>query len=66
MTSDGRWIVSGSRDRSVIFWNAETGEPYLVMKGHENSVVQLASGHSSRIFATGSEDKTVRVWSYSE
>jgi general transcriptional corepressor TUP1 len=66
MTSDGRWIVSGSEDRSVIFWNAETGEPHLVMEGHDVGVMELASGHSSRIFATAGGDRKVRLWSYSE
>lgn len=66
MTSDGRWIVSGSKDRSIVFWNAETGEPHLIMEGHKNSVIKLASGHSTRIFATAGGDKKARVWSYNE
>lgn len=65
MTTDGRWILSGSQDRSVIFWDAETGEPHLLLTGHVNTIIKLAIGHSSRIFVTASGDMTAKVWAYS-
>ena len=65
MTADGRWILSGSKDRSVIFWDAETGEPHLLLTGHAYSVIALAIGNSSRIFVTASGDMTAKVWAYS-
>ncbi|KAI0427614.1 WD40-repeat-containing domain protein [Xylaria sp. FL1042] len=65
MTQCGRWILSGSADSSIIFWDTETGEPHLSLIGHTFSVTELAVGHSSRIFASASRDRKVRVWSYS-
>ncbi|GAW11337.1 hypothetical protein ANO14919_006810 [Xylariales sp. No.14919] len=65
MTANGRWILSSAKDHSVIFWDAETGDPHLVLLAHRRSVIELAVGHSSRIFATVSGDMTARIWSYS-
>ncbi|KAL6812597.1 hypothetical protein V8C40DRAFT_256786 [Trichoderma camerunense] len=64
MTSDGHWILSCSKDRSVIFWDSESGRPHISLTGHENSVIQIAVGNLSRIFATASGDGIARVWSY--
>ncbi len=65
MTTNGRWIISSSHDGSVIFWDAETGEPHLLLEGHTEEVFNLALGHAPRIFVTASFDRIARVWSYS-
>jgi glucose repression regulatory protein TUP1 len=31
------WIVSGSKDRHVIFWDAKQSEPLYTLTGHQNS-----------------------------
>ncbi|KAJ8130813.1 hypothetical protein O1611_g2810 [Lasiodiplodia mahajangana] len=64
MTTDGRWIISASEDSSIVFWDAETGGPHLILLGHGTSVEKLASGHSSHVFASGSSDGAVKIWSY--
>jgi glucose repression regulatory protein TUP1 len=33
----GRWIVSGSKDRSVQFWDPHTAQPQFILQGHKNS-----------------------------
>lgn len=37
LTPDGRWVLSGSKDRGVQFWNPSTGDAQLMLQGHKNS-----------------------------
>jgi glucose repression regulatory protein TUP1 len=36
-TPDGKWIVSGSKDRGVQFWDIRTGSTQFMLQGHKNS-----------------------------
>ncbi|KAI8883399.1 WD40 repeat-like protein [Backusella circina FSU 941] len=64
-TPDGSWIVSGSKDRGVQFWDPHTGQTQFMLQGHKNSVISVATspGHKP-LFATGSGDNRARIWSY--
>ena len=37
VSHDGQWVVSGSKDRSVQFWDLRTTEAQLMLEGHKNS-----------------------------
>ena len=37
LTPDGEWVLSGSKDRGVQFWNPRTGDTQLMLQGHKNS-----------------------------
>ena len=37
LTPDGQWVLSGSKDRGVQFWNPRTGDAQLMLQGHKNS-----------------------------
>lgn len=37
LTCDGAWVMSGSKDRGVQFWDPNTGIPQLMLQGHKNS-----------------------------
>ncbi|KAI9491939.1 WD40-repeat-containing domain protein [Zychaea mexicana] len=64
-TPDGNWIVSGSKDRGVQFWDPRTGQTQFMLQGHKNSVISVAISPSGRpLFATGSGDNRARIWSY--
>lgn len=67
VTSQHRpFIISGSKDRTVQFWD-EIGETLqLTLQGHKNSVISVAVSHSGGIFATGSGDGRARIWTISE
>ncbi|RYP60434.1 hypothetical protein DL770_009990 [Monosporascus sp. CRB-9-2] len=64
VTFDGDWVMSGSKDRSVQFWNRYTGEPQLRLQGHRNSVLSVAPNPMGGSFATGSGDMRARIWRY--
>lgn len=37
VSHDGQWIVSGSKDRGVQFWDARSAAVQLTLQGHKNS-----------------------------
>ncbi|KAM5445585.1 hypothetical protein MaudCBS49596_007405 [Microsporum audouinii] len=64
----GKWLVSGSRDKTVRVWDLETqrlrGQPLL---GHTKSVLCLQFDPSPEedIIMSGSSDRSVIVWRFS-
>jgi WD40 repeat protein len=60
---DGKHIVSGSNDKTVRIWDAETGaavcDPLL---GHSGRVDSVAYSPDGKHIVSGSGDKTVRIW----
>lgn len=69
-SENDEYILSGSKDRGVIFWDLETGEPLFMLQCHMNSVISVAMANNHPIggnyflFATGSEDCKARVCKY--
>ncbi|KAG8795791.1 hypothetical protein FRC16_009954, partial [Serendipita sp. 398] len=60
---DGRRIVSGSRDKTVRIWDAETGQQHgSSLEGHNGWVLSVDFSPDGRWIVSGSEDKTVRIW----
>ncbi len=37
VSHDGQWVVSGSKDRGVQFWDAKTAQVQCMLQGHKNS-----------------------------
>ncbi|KAF1957094.1 chromatin associated protein [Byssothecium circinans] len=64
LTPDAAWVISGSKDRGVQFWNPNNGATQLMLQGHKNSVISVASSPTGGFFASGSGDMTARIWSY--
>ncbi|OBR13905.1 WD domain-containing protein [Colletotrichum higginsianum IMI 349063] len=64
LTPDAAWVMSGSKDRGVQFWDPRTGATQLMLQGHKNSVISVAPSPTGGYFATGSGDMRARIWSY--
>lgn len=62
VSPDGRFILSGSPDRTVRLWNFETGKLIRVFQGHTFTVSSVAFSPDSRFAVSGSEDHSVRLW----
>ncbi|KAJ5138707.1 uncharacterized protein N7515_003555 [Penicillium bovifimosum] len=65
---EGRWLVSGSRDRTVRIWNLDTRRlRHPPLEGHNKSVLCLQFDPSPEedIIISGSSDKSVIVWKFS-
>jgi hypothetical protein len=59
---DGKRIASGSMDKTVRVWDAQTGQQVLSLTGHTNGVSSMAFSPDGKRIASGSGDQTVRVW----
>ncbi|KAG9325061.1 hypothetical protein KVV02_008533 [Mortierella alpina] len=64
VSPDGKWVVSGSKDRGVQFWDPNSTAVQFMLQGHKNSVISVALSPAGTYFATGSGDTRARVWSY--
>ncbi|KAF1982315.1 WD repeat protein [Aulographum hederae CBS 113979] len=59
---DSSRMVSGSGDNHARIWDCETGTPLATLKGHTGWVGACSYSPEGDIIATGSQDKTVRLW----
>eukprot|EP00039_Didymoeca_costata_P019380 m.337315 g.337315 ORF g.337315 m.337315 type:complete len:409 (+) comp18099_c0_seq1:207-1433(+) len=57
-------FVSGSEDASIKIWDYESGEYERTLKGHTNTVQDLAFDDKGEQMASCSADMTVRLWSF--
>ncbi|KAG6907770.1 hypothetical protein DXG01_007483 [Tephrocybe rancida] len=64
VSHDGQWLVSGSKDLCVQFWDIRDATPQFVLQGHKNSVLSVDVNAAGNMFATGSGDGSVRIWRY--
>ncbi len=62
VSPDGRRIVSGSEDNTVVVWDLETGTPVHRLTGHQAAVNSVAVSPDGRRIVSGSVDQTVVVW----
>lgn len=61
---DGKYLVSGSADKSILIYSLETEEVlHTIANAHEGSVYSLSWFEDSSKFASCSADKTVKIWS---
>ena len=59
---DGRQLVSGSSDCSLILWDMQKHSLVRFFKGHKNGVWTVAFSPIGNIIASGSFDDTIRFW----
>ena len=61
---DGRWIasVSDNLQRSIELRSADTGAIVHKLAGHSQTITALAFSPDSRFVASGSRDRSVRIW----
>ncbi|TFK58790.1 WD40 repeat-like protein [Pluteus cervinus] len=63
ISPDEAYVVSGSTDKAVRIWDAESGQPIgQPMDGHTDSVMCVSVSPNSRYIVSGSRDTTVRIW----
>ena len=59
---DGSRIVSSSSDKTLILWNAHSGDLLLTLAGHQAAVGNAAFSPDGRRIVSSSSDNTVRLW----
>jgi hypothetical protein len=55
-------VLTTSKDKTAIVWDALTGECLYFMKGHEAAVCSGCASPDLKYFATCSEDQTAKFW----
>ncbi|UKZ79248.1 hypothetical protein TrVFT333_006998 [Trichoderma virens FT-333] len=64
ITPDDRWTIIAPEDRSIQFWDRTTGRSHRIIDAHAAITRSVAFRPQGGYFATASDDKTVRIWSY--
>jgi len=64
-SSDGKYIISGSKDKTIKQWNVETGENVRTLIGHSGTVTSLCISTDGKYLVSGSKDTSVKLWELS-
>jgi ribosomal RNA-processing protein 9 len=65
-SQDGKFVVTGGRDRRIIVWNAEDLKPLKVFTQHRDAVTGLAFRRGTNQLYSSSKDRTIKTWSLNE
>ncbi|MCC7206582.1 MAG: protein kinase, partial [Anaerolineae bacterium] len=58
------WLaLSGSADRTLRLWDAESGAPILTMRGHTGALLACGFSPVEPVIASTASDRTARLWS---
>lgn len=60
------FIVSGSEDGSIWFWDVKTKTVLQRLEGHEGVVLGVDTHPSAPVIVSGGADRTVRIWKCDE
>ena len=63
LSPDGKRLCSGSVDKTIRIWDAETNACLHTLTGHTGRVMSLAMSPDGDTVYSGSEDSTIRAWS---
>ena len=70
------FLISGSQDRTVKRWdiakflastpNTSSARAFYTRKAHDKDINAISINHSLKLFASASQDRTVKIWSVEE
>lgn len=63
-TCDNKFIFSGSEDKTIIIWNAETGLAEGKLEGHTSTVNALELTENDEFLISGAWDNSIRIWDW--
>src|SRR5260370_24261389 len=59
---DGRYLATGSYDKTAKIWDAATGTEVATLRGHQGTVEAVRFSPDGKILATRSHDGPGRLW----
>ncbi|OUL29171.1 WD40 repeat domain-containing protein [Nostoc sp. 106C] len=65
ISSDGKTLATGIRDRAIKLWNVNTGKLIHTLTGHAGEVRSVAFSPDGTTLASGSQDGTIKLWNVS-
>lgn len=63
LSEDGKFLFTGSRDKTIKMWDARNGLEIISFFGHANTVNSLDS-NGKGLIASSSADLTVKIWDF--
>lgn len=65
-SADGKFVVTGGRDRRLIVWDATDLKPLRVFAQHRDAVTGLAFRRGTNQLYSSAKDRTIKTWSLDE
>ncbi|CZS94102.1 related to a component of the yeast U3 snoRNP Rrp9p [Rhynchosporium agropyri] len=65
-SQDGKFVVTGGKDRRIVVWDAATLKCLRVFSQHRDSVCGLAFRRGTNQLYSASKDRTIKIWSLDE
>jgi WD40 repeat protein len=64
VTRDGKFLATGSSDKTIRLWDVSSGSARLarVFQGHSEEVSSLSFSPDGQTLASGSNDQSVKLW----
>jgi len=62
ISSDGKYALSGSWDKTLRLWDLFTGQSTRQFVSHEKDVLSVAFSADNRQIVSGSRDKKIKLW----
>jgi WD40 repeat protein len=59
---DASRILTASQDKTALIWDGNSGNPLLLLAGHDGAVLNATFSPDGERAITASEDSTARVW----
>src|SRR5215510_3159551 len=59
---NGRYVATGSYDKTAKIWDAATGAEIITLRGHDATVEAVRFSPDGKILASGSHDNTIKLW----
>ena len=61
VSHDEQWMVSGSYDKSVLFWDARTAQAQISLHAQKGRLYSVDMSPTGELFATGDDDGITRI-----
>ena len=62
ISADGKWLLTGSDDKSAKVWNTQTGALAFALTGHRNEVSAVAFSPNGLLAVSGDSRGRVSLW----
>ena len=64
VSPNGRFAVSGGKDKTILVWKLDTGECIKTLDGHTQDVNSIVFSQDGRYLVSGGSDGAIRLWDF--